>query len=91
MQSDQDRFEAVNRNAVPRIRRGKHWDLVERIVHELDRLPEKQALKIPKAALGSVRLPNIRAALSRACSRQQISVATSTDDEYFYVWRQDAE
>jgi len=82
-------FEAIERKAVPRTRRGKHRSLVEQILEELGALRARKALKIPRTALGSAKLEHIRAALSRASARQNLDLATSSDDEYFYVWRQD--
>jgi hypothetical protein len=83
------RFEAIDRGSVPHTRRGKHRSLVEQILEELGGLRTHKALKIPRAALGSAKLEHIRAALSRASARQKLELATSSDDEFFYVWRQD--
>lgn len=82
-------FESIELSAVPTQRKGKHHDIVERILREVGGLKNKRALRIPRAALGDVKLENIRAALSRASSRSKIELATSADDDYFYVWRQD--
>ena len=82
-------FEKIDRSAVPHTRRGKHRSIVEQILEELGGLREKSALKIPRARLGSARLEHIRAALNRASARQNLNLATSSDDEFFYVWRQD--
>jgi len=82
-------FESIDRSAVPHTRKGKHYDIVEQILQEIGDLRSKKALKIPRSALGAAKLQHVRAALSRASSRENLGLATSSDDEYFYVWRQE--
>jgi hypothetical protein len=83
------RFDSIERSDIPRTRKSKHTQLVEKILLELGELRQKEALKIPRSALGPAKLEHIRAALSRASSRDKIDLATSSDDKYLYVWRQD--
>ena len=87
--SHDQRFESIARSAVPSTRKSKHHDIVEKILREVGGLKGKRALRIPRTALGDAKLQHIRAALSRASSRDNVELATSADDEYFYVWRQD--
>ena len=82
-------FESINRSAVPRTRKGKHRQIVEKIIGEVDNLKRNQALKIPRGALGSAKIEHVRAALSRASGKMKVELATSADEKYFYVWRQD--
>lgn len=82
-------FEKIDRSAVPHTRRGKHRSIIEQILEELGGMRGKSALKIPRTVLGSAKLEHVRAALTRASARQRLNLATSSDDEYFYVWRQD--
>lgn len=82
-------FESINRSDVPRTRKGKHHDIIEQILKEVPTLRAKKALRIPRSALGSAKLEHIRAALTRASTRLEVNLATSSDDRYFYVWRQD--
>jgi hypothetical protein len=82
-------FESINRSAVPRNRKSKHHEIVERILEEVETLRGKKALKIPRSALASDKVEHIRAALSRASAKTKLNLATSADDNYFYVWRQD--
>ena len=81
------RFEAINRTSVPTTRKSKHTVLVEEILKQLSGLSGKKALKIPRSALGKAKIEHIRAALTRASGRDKVNLATSSDDEYFYVWR----
>jgi len=83
------RFESIERTDVPRTRKSKHTQLVEQILMELGEIRHKRALKIPRSALRGAKLEHIRAALSRASGRRKLDLATSSDDAYFYVWRQD--
>lgn len=87
--SNEQNFESIERSAVPTNRRSKHHQIVERILREVGGLKGKRALKIPRPALGEVKIEHIRAALSRASSKIDIDLATSVDDDYLYVWRQD--
>lgn len=82
-------FELIDRSAVPHTRKGKHRGIVEQILEEISTLRSKKALRIPRAALGPAKIEHIRAALTRASNRLQMNLATSSDDEYFYVWRQE--
>ena len=79
--------EAVN---VPHERKGKHNALMARILHDLQQVEPGVALKIPVSALGSQKVENIRAALAREIKKTSLKIATSIDDDYFYVWRRKA-
>jgi hypothetical protein len=47
----------------------------------------KTAILVPLDGLDGEKMENVRSALNRATKQKKISVATSTDDKYFYVWR----
>jgi hypothetical protein len=87
--SNEPPFESIARTAVPTNRKSKHHEIVEKILREVDGLKTKRALRVPRSALGDAKIEHIRAALSRASARSRIDLATSADDNYFYVWRQD--
>lgn len=87
--SKRDEFESIERSAVPSGRKSKHQLIVKRILREVDDLRAKRALKIPRSALGSATVEHIRAALSRASAKKGIELATSTDDDNLYIWRQE--
>lgn len=80
-------FESIERSSVPTNRKSKHHEIVQKILREAGDLRARKALKIPRNALGSAKIENIRAALSRASSKLNVELATSVDDDYFYVWR----
>lgn len=86
---NEQHFESIERSAVPTDRKSKHHQIVEKILREAGGLKSKRALRIPRSALGGAKIENIRAALSRASIKSKVELATSADDDYFYVWRQD--
>jgi len=44
------------------------------------------ALKIPLSELPDTK-ENIRSALSRAASQKKLAIATSSNEEFLYVWK----
>ncbi len=80
------RFESMLQADVPKGRDGKHKVIIEQILSDLNHLEEGSALKIPLSALPDSK-ENIRSALSRATRQKGIDIATSSDDEFLYVWR----
>jgi hypothetical protein len=80
------RFESMLQSDVPKGRDGKHKVIIQQLLSDIDYLEEGNALKIPLAALPDSK-ENIRSALNRATRQKGIVVATSSDDEFLYVWR----
>jgi hypothetical protein len=80
------RFESVLQNDVPKGRHGKHKEIIDQLLSDLNQLKEGSALKIPLSALPDSK-ENIRSALSRATQQKGIDIATSSDDDFLYVWR----
>ncbi len=83
-------YPVVDRSDVPQGRKGKHRKAVSDILGDLSKLKPKQALKVPLASLNGEKLQNLRSALNRVTREKKISVVTSSDDEYMYVWRGEA-
>jgi hypothetical protein len=81
-------FVSIKRDEVPHGRKGKHFDIVSEILEDIGSLRKGQALKVPKSALGDAKLTNVRAALARAAEQAGLSLGTSSDDEFFYVWQE---
>jgi|SRR5690348_15422142 hypothetical protein len=79
-------FDTVDTAEVPRDRKSKHNQLMSRILEDLQRIRPAVALKIPRSALGSQKVANIRAALAREIKKTRLVIGTSVDDDYFYVW-----
>ena len=84
------KFESVLQVNVPKGRDGKHKEIVTQLLSDIARLAGGSALKIPLAELPDTK-QNIRSALSRAASLKKINLATSSNDEFLYVWKTDAE
>ena len=76
--------------SIPHGRKGKHNVIVAKILADLDRLDKETAILVPLDGLNGEKMENVRSALNRATKQKKISVATSTDDKYFYVWRTDS-
>ena len=83
-------FETTEVGNVPHERKGKHNALMERILHDLQKIEPGVALKVPVSALGSQKIENIRAALTREIKKTRLKIGTLIDDDYFYVWRKKA-
>jgi hypothetical protein len=80
------RFESMLQTDVPKGRDGKHKVIIEQLLSDLSRLEDGKALKIPLSALPDTK-ENIRSALSRAVRKIGIDVATSSDEDFLYVWK----
>ncbi len=79
-------FETLSQTELPSGRKGKHHPMLLKVLDDLDQLVEGRAMKIPLADFpGSV--ADIRSAISRATKKQNIEVETSSDDEFFYIWK----
>ncbi len=79
-------FQSISQGDVPKGRDGKHKRIVSRLLTDIERLKPGMALKVPLSALPDTK-ENIRSALNRATRQRGMVVATSSDDEYLYVWR----
>jgi hypothetical protein len=82
------KFESVLQANVPKGRDGKHKKIITQLLSDIGQLSAGQALKIPLDKLPDTK-QNVRSALSRAASQQGISLATSSNDEFLYVWKTD--
>jgi hypothetical protein len=80
------KFESVLQADVPKGRDGKHKKIITQLLSDISHLAEGSALKIPLAQLPDTK-ENIRAALSRAAKQADLEIATSSNEEFLYVWR----
>ena len=80
-------YEQVRVSDVSRSRRGKHHQLLQGILLDLESLPTGTAMKISVPDLPGITLANLRSAVHRATARQKIQIETASDDEHLYVWR----
>lgn len=82
------KYETVDVAKLSHKRRGKHHDLTQEIVKDLEVLPAGKAMKIPLAGVKGVSLINLRAAITRATSSLNLSLGTSTDGVNLFVWKE---
>ena len=82
------KFESVLQANVPKGRDGKHKEIVTQLLNDIAQLNPGTALKIPLSQLPDTK-QNIRSALSRAATQRNINLATSSTDEFLYVWKTD--
>lgn len=82
-------FESILQVDVPKGRDGKHKQIVNQLLDGIEQLKKGSALKIPLSELPDTK-ENIRSALSRATRQKRMDVATSSDDNYLYVWKNGA-
>ncbi len=78
-------FKTVAQLDVPKSRNGKHKEVVNTILRDLDQLKEGAAIKVPLADLGDSK-ENVRSALNRATRKGKRNVATASDEDFLYVW-----
>lgn len=83
-------FESILQVDVPKGRDGKHKRIVAQLLSDIAQLEAGKALKIPLEELPDSK-ENIRSALNRATRQRGISVATSSDTGYLYVWKEESE
>ena len=81
------KYRRVEITDLNRKRRGKHHDLVQEIVKELNMAASGSALEIPLADVGGIGLANLRSAVHRAATGEGLSIETLADDKNFYVWK----
>jgi len=79
-------FQSILQLDVPKGRDGKHKKIVTRLMNDIEQLPKGSALKVPLSALPDSK-ENIRSALNRATHQKGITVATSSDSEFLYIWK----
>jgi hypothetical protein len=79
-------FESVLQVDVPKGREGKHKQIVTQLLSDIAQLAPGTALKVPLDQLPDTK-ENIRSALSRAARLANINVATSSSEDFLYVWK----
>lgn len=68
-------------------RKGKHHELLLKIMEDLRNAPPTVAVQIPLSSVAEVPVLNLRSAIVRASAKEGIVVSTSSDDKNFYVWK----
>jgi hypothetical protein len=68
-------------------RKGKHHELMGRILEDLKKSASSYAVRIPLSDTKGVAVLNLLSATVRAAHKAGIHVSTSSVDENFYVWK----
>jgi hypothetical protein len=79
------KYSSISQEDLPRGRKGKHNSIVHELIDEIAKLVPGQALKIALADLPDKKA-NIRSALARASQQKGLTVLTSSDETFFYMW-----
>ena len=80
------KLQTMSQDDIPKGRKGKHIDVVSQLLNEISRLERGKALKVPLSELPDTK-ENIRSALNRATRGKGLNVATSSDNDFWYVWK----
>ncbi len=79
-------FETIAKSELPNGRRGKHHRMLVEVLEDLHQLTDARAMRIPLANYpGSV--ADLRSAIHRMTKKRNLEIATSSDDQYFYLWK----
>jgi hypothetical protein len=81
------KYRRVQVSSLDTRRRGKHHDLTQGILQELETLALGAAMEIPLADVGGIGLANLRSAVHRAATSRGLEIETLADDKNFYVWK----
>lgn len=81
----QMKFQSIQQIDVPKGRDGKHKRIVTQLLAEVEQLEVGRALKVPLAELPDSK-ENIRSALNRATRQRGLELATSSDEDFLYIW-----
>ncbi|HEY6375819.1 MAG TPA: hypothetical protein VIX90_09890 [Edaphobacter sp.] len=81
----QMKFQSILQVDVPKGRDGKHKEIISQLLSDIAQLSEASALKIPLSELPDTK-ENIRSALSRAARQKNLDIATSSNEEFLFVW-----
>ena len=83
------KYRQVELSTLRKGRRGKHHNLVERILEELQEMPVGLALEIPLAEV-AIGLANLRSAVHRGAASKALEIETLADEKNFYVFKKAA-
>ena len=83
---DPMKFQSIQQADVPKGRDGKHKIIITTLLNDIRQLKPGAALKVPLVELPDTK-ENIRSALSRAAAQQKIDIATSSNEDFLYIWK----
>jgi hypothetical protein len=80
------KYRQVQLSSLRKGRRGKHHDLVQGILEELQTVPVGSALEIPLQGM-DIGLANVRSAVHRGAAAKGLEIETLADERNFYVFK----
>lgn len=80
-------FKTMAQVDVPQGRKGKHKEIVTKILSDLGQTKDGVAIKVPLADLAESK-EKVRSALNRAIHKTKRNVATASDGDFLYVWNE---
>jgi len=86
-QSAGNKYRRVDVSSLDRGRRGKHHEIVQGILKELETAEPDSALEIPLDSVGDIGLANLRSAIHRGAKSEGLAIETLADEKHFYVWK----
>jgi hypothetical protein len=81
------KYRRVDLASLRKGRRGKHHELVEGILDELQAVQPGSALEIPLNDVNGIGLANLRSAVHRASTSVGLNIETLADQKNLYVWK----
>lgn len=81
-------FKTMAQVDVPQGRNGKHKEIVDKILSDLDQMPIGTAIKVPLEELSESK-EKVRSALNRAIHKGSRRVSTASDATFLYVWNEE--
>ena len=85
------KYRRVEVDSLRKGRRGKHHELMQDILRELDGLLAGSAMEIPLSDVGDIGVANLRSAVHRAANAHGLEIETLADEKNFYLWKAQSE
>lgn len=79
-------FDTLAQIDLPNGRKGKHHQLIVQVLDDLEQLDDGRAIKIPLGDFEGT-VADIRSAILRATKKKNLKISTSSDDNFFYLWK----
>lgn len=80
-------YKRVSVAELKKTRKTRHHNFIVKVMEDLKTLPIGSAVKVPLESTQDASLPELRSAIHWAAVRSKIKLATSSDDENFYIWK----
>jgi hypothetical protein len=87
MAKEEPNYGRIRIKDLPNTRRGKHFDLLNKILSDLGSLPSGSAITIPMKEIEGIGVANLRSAVNRTTRAKGLKVETQSDQDFFYVWK----